>query len=125
MKIQKESKVLIKELIGGILKLICKIWFAVPSEKEEKKNEWVQNFSQNQWNVAWSLGALPKNRNWRIWYRGNVIKKVLKFAPLKSDLLRAIESDETIKNELAIDMTEITAQKIADPDMKIEEEKEK
>jgi len=49
----------------------------------------------------------------------------LKFAPLKSYLLRAIESDETIKNELAIDMTEITAQKIADPDMKIEEEKEK
>lgn len=36
-----------------------------------------------------------------------VIKKVLKFAPLKSDFLRAIASDETIKSELAIDMTEI------------------
>ena len=36
-----------------------------------------------------------------------VIKKVLKFAPIKTESLRAIASDETIKTELAIDMTEI------------------
>lgn len=41
-----------------------------------------------------------------------VIKKVLKFAPLKSDFLRAIASDETIKTELAIDMTEINGEDI-------------
>lgn len=36
-----------------------------------------------------------------------VIKKVLKFAPLKSDLLRAIATDETIKSDFSVDMTEI------------------
>lgn len=35
------------------------------------------------------------------------IKKVLKFAPLQSDFQRAIATDETIKKELAQDMTEI------------------
>jgi hypothetical protein len=35
------------------------------------------------------------------------IKKVLKLAPLKTACLRAIASDETIKSELAEDMTEM------------------
>lgn len=45
-----------------------------------------------------------------------VIKKVLKFAPLKSDFLRAIETDETIKTELSLDMTELQENKIVDLD---------
>ena len=35
------------------------------------------------------------------------LRKVLKFAPLKTESLRALETDETIKHELSIDMTEI------------------
>lgn len=35
------------------------------------------------------------------------IKRVLKFAPLKTESLRAIASDETIKTEIGVDMTEI------------------
>ena len=36
-----------------------------------------------------------------------VVKKLLKFAPLKTDFLRAMASDESIKNELSVDMTEV------------------
>lgn len=43
-----------------------------------------------------------------------VIKKVLKFAPLKSDVLRAIASDETIKTQIAMDMTEINSEEYYD-----------
>lgn len=43
-----------------------------------------------------------------------VIKKLLKFAPLKADLMRAITSDESIKNELSVDMTEIVGETIVD-----------
>lgn len=45
-----------------------------------------------------------------------VIKKLLKYAPLKTDFLRAMNSDETIKSELAVDMTEIHGETIVDGD---------
>ena len=38
------------------------------------------------------------------------IRKLLKYAPLKTESVRAIESDETIKTRLSVDMTEITAE---------------
>lgn len=41
-----------------------------------------------------------------------VIKKALKYAPLKTDLLKAVSSDETIKNEIVVDMSEIQAEAI-------------
>lgn len=44
------------------------------------------------------------------------IKKVLKFAPLQADALRAIASDETIKMELAQDMTEINGENYLEGD---------
>ncbi len=45
-----------------------------------------------------------------------VIKKLLKFAPLKADFQRAIATDETIKNELAVDMTELNGEDYYDLD---------
>ena len=36
-----------------------------------------------------------------------VLKKCLKYAPLKSDFVRAVASDETIKTDIAPDMTEV------------------
>ena len=36
-----------------------------------------------------------------------VLKKVLKYAPLKSDFVRGIAQDSTIKSEIATDMAEI------------------
>jgi recombination protein RecT len=47
-----------------------------------------------------------------------VIKKLLKYAPLKSDFLRAMSSDESIKSELAVDMTEVLNDEIIDGDFK-------
>lgn len=40
------------------------------------------------------------------------IKRVLRYAPLKTDFLRAVATDETIKAELSVDMTEIHGQDI-------------
>lgn len=42
------------------------------------------------------------------------IKRVLKYAPLKSDFLRAVATDETIKTELSVDMSEINGHEIFD-----------
>ena len=36
-----------------------------------------------------------------------VLKKVLKYAPLKSDFVRGVVQDETIKTELSEDMYEV------------------
>lgn len=38
-----------------------------------------------------------------------VLKKCLKYAPLKSDFIRAVASDETIKADIAPDMSEVPA----------------
>ena len=45
------------------------------------------------------------------------IKKVLKFAPLKTDFARAIETDESIKSEIAIDMTEVAGERYIEEDV--------
>lgn len=37
-----------------------------------------------------------------------VIKKLLKYAPLKTDVIRAVNTDSSIKNELSVDMSEVT-----------------
>lgn len=38
-----------------------------------------------------------------------VLKRVLKYAPLKSDFMRAVSQDETIKTEVGQDMYEVPA----------------
>ena len=55
------------------------------------------------WNTAYTEMAMK-----------TAVKKVLRFAPLKTDFLRAIASDETVKTELAVDMTEINGKEIID-----------
>lgn len=37
-----------------------------------------------------------------------VIKKLLKYAPLKTDVIRAVTTDSSIKSEIAVDMSEVT-----------------
>ncbi len=54
------------------------------------------NSSFSPWNTAYEDMAMK-----------TVVKKLLKFAPLKTDFLRAMASDESIKNELSVDMTEV------------------
>ena len=43
-----------------------------------------------------------------------VIKKVLKYAPLKTDFQRALSNDETIKTQFAVDMSEVEPEEIID-----------
>lgn len=43
-----------------------------------------------------------------------MIKRVLKFAPLKSDFQRALSNDGTIKTEFAVDMSEVVPEDIID-----------
>ena len=36
-----------------------------------------------------------------------VIKKCLKYAPVKSDFVMQVSNDETVKSELSVDMSEV------------------
>jgi recombination protein RecT len=41
-----------------------------------------------------------------------VLKRVLKYAPLKSDFVRSVVQDETVKTDLSEDMYEVPAEQI-------------
>ncbi len=56
----------------------------------------------------------PWKSNFEEMAKKTAIKRVLKFAPMKADFARAIATDETIKTEIAVDMTEINGQEIVD-----------
>lgn len=77
------------------------------NEKENRKgnkgmsNIWVKHFD-----------AMAKK---------TVLKQALKYAPMKSEFLRGIALDETIKNEVAADMTEVPTEYI-EPEYQIDED---
>jgi recombination protein RecT len=51
-----------------------------------------------------------------------ILKKVLKYAPIKVELVREIATDKSIKDELNKDMTEVPSENIFDDDIQIIED---
>ncbi|MDY3896197.1 MAG: recombinase RecT [Candidatus Fimenecus sp.] len=61
---------------------------------------------------AYSTAYSPWKTNFEEMAKKTVLKKVLKYAPMKSDFVRAISSDESIKSEISSDMYEVADETI-------------
>ena len=66
-----------------------------------------------QYSKSYGNGYSPWSTNFDEMAKKTMLKKCLKYAPLKSDFVRAVASDETIKTEIAEDMTEVPPVEIA------------
>lgn len=71
--------------------------FEVMSMEDVRKH--AQKYSK-----AYGTGYSPWSTNFEEMAKKTVLKKVLKYAPLKSDFVRGIAQDESIKSEISEDM---------------------
>ena len=72
--------------------------FAVMSKDDIDKH-------RDRFSKAAKAGFSPWSTNYDEMAKKTVIKKVLKYAPLSTDIMRSISQDETIKSDLSADMS--------------------
>ena len=65
-----------------------------------------------QYSKSYNSNYSPWKKNFEEMAKKTVLKKALKYAPLKSDFVRGVSTDESIKYDVAEDMSEVSNEKV-------------